>query len=419
MMGGGSIKSRIVLVVAILSLGANVIMFTAPASNRTQGTAGDGFADDIDLEKIDRTAQNKDEAGVATAGVLSPDDPSECNAAKITGVADFEQGRLEKLAKYLDKKDYQALSDDLMGMGLPASMVEMLVYSYLNADAAAGADHQYWRATSSKPSQSARQLLASNSAKRAQLVRIFGEQVKDDPALAGLFRPYQQNLAFLSSDKQVALQELQLSALTATAPQSPKALEQEIKNILGADDYNEYQLRESLTAKRLQQDLAAFDYSEQDYRAIYNIKHEYDGGPGAGGIMQVQSAAISGADFGLNGMQRSVNTAEEDAIRAYLGEERYREYSLSRQPDFRRMKDVADANGVDRNDYLTAYEVLQRARKQMNDVQQNASLNTDDRNQRINTVLSDTNVQLTSIVGENVAEEFVSQVLRGPVLYRN
>jgi hypothetical protein len=312
--------------------------------------------------------------------------------------------------------------NELVDTGFPESMIKRLVYSYINSqEAITESEDQeiYWQQVSANPGESAVALLQSNAAKRDRLLEIFGDEVKDDPAFYALFRPYQDKLGFLSSEKQLKLQELQLTSIAAGAPKTPAQTQREIEGILGADDYYEYQLRESPAAKRLQHQLAAFEYSEQDYRELFRIKYEMGAQRYGGAGQPIQSVSMSGADFGLNGLAQAANPAEEEAIRAYLGEERYREYSLSQQPDYRRLARVAEANGVNRNDSMTAYEVLSRARKQLNELHQNASLNTDDKTYQIDAVLNDTKVQLSSLVGNSAAQEFVAEVLQGPRLYKN
>ena len=408
---GESVKLRAVLLIAAASLVANIVMWNISVNREGPHTKKEISTRQYTTENTDSPKQqaNKSTVAESSSSALCTD----CNNAMST------QGNL--LLEHVDKKDYRALAADLAKLGLPDSMVKMLVYSYLSGAESAEQDKNdsYWQPISRNPADSTTELLQSNAQKREQLLLIFGEGIKDDPQFYSLFRPFQKTLGYLSSDKQVKLQELQLTAITNAKPQSPTELEHDIESTLGAEDYYEYQLRESPLAKQLQQELSAFKYSEQDYRELYRIKRESrqqlqdaEGSP-------IQSYQLSGADFGLNGIKQPENSAEEDAIRAYLGEERYREYTLAKQPDFRRMLSVTDANGVDRNNSMIAYEVLDRARTQMVKLHQNTGLNPDQKNYQVNQLLSDTNVELSTVVGESIAEQLVSEVLDGPKLYRN
>lgn len=314
-------------------------------------------------------------------------------------------------------KNYTGLSESLLELGLPEPMVKRLILSYLELDDEAADIHSndvYWRFSDGSAARSVAQTLESNAIKRQKLIDIFGEGVKDDPAFYALFRPYQKTLGFLSSEKQLKLQELQLEMIADPAKRNPSAYESSVELILGPADYREYRFRESMLAKTLLRELQAFEYNEQDYREIYKIKERFAGESAASG----QSALLSGADFNLNGLSKKENTAENEAIRAYLGEERYQEYLLSRNPAYRKTLSITRSHGIDKYTAMSVYGILNDTRLEVTSLYQNAGLSGDQINTQVNSHIADAGNAISDLVGDSVAEKLVSEVLKKPQLYR-
>ncbi|HEX7027208.1 MAG TPA: hypothetical protein VF268_08190 [Gammaproteobacteria bacterium] len=315
------------------------------------------------------------------------------------------------------EKNYSQLSESLLELGLPMSMVKRLILSYLDLDdelADTRSNDEYWRFSESGAAGSVAQTLESDAIKRQKLIDIFGESVKDDPAFYALFRPYQKTLGFLSSEKQLKLQELQLEMIANPAKRNPSAYESSVELILGPTDYREYRFRESMLAKTLLRELQAFEYSEQDYREIYKIKERFAGESAVSG----QSALLSGADFNLNGLSKKENPAENEAIRTYLGEERYQDYLLSKNPAFRTTLDITKSHGIDKSTAMSAYEILNDAKLELTGLYQNAGLSGDQINVQVNSLITDASHEISTLVGYSVAEKLVSEVLKKPRLYR-
>lgn len=315
------------------------------------------------------------------------------------------------------EKNYLKLSERLLELGLPKPMVKRLILSYLELDdglAAAHSNDEYWRFSGGGAAGSVALTLESDAIKRQKLIDIFGEGVKDDPAFYTLFRPYQKTLGFLSSEKQLKLQELQLEMIANPAKRNPSAYESSVELILGPTDYREYRFRESMLAKTLLRELRAFEYNEQDYREIYKIKEGFAGESAASG----QSALLSGADFNLNGLSKKENSAENEAIRAYLGEERYQEYLLSKNPAFRKTLSITRSNGIDKSTAMSVYEILNDTKLEVTSLYQDTGLSGEQINARVNSLITDASNTISGLVGYSVAEKLVSNVLEKPRLYR-
>ncbi|MDA9004123.1 hypothetical protein N9J26_01395 [bacterium] len=306
------------------------------------------------------------------------------------------------IQQLLKNKNYRGLSDHLARVGVPEQMVKAMVLAGIEADYQSNNAREpgvYWKPEVADPLIMSNDLLVQNADKRDQLLAIYGDSIKDDPEFYPLFRPLQQKLAFLSSEKQIQLQELQLMAVSNTGFGNTE-YDQLMQDILGAEDYHEYQLRESPTAKQLQNELAAFEYTEQDYRELYSIKQASS-----------QNSGLSGAYLSLNDTIGEARDPAEADIKNYFGEERYEQYQRSKQPDFRRTLSIADGQYVAREDAIAVYQIVQETRQTMNQYYQNPSAVDAQKTDQVNQALLDANKKITNIVGETIADKFVNGVL--------
>lgn len=393
-------------VVAVCSLAVNVIIW--PSSEKA-----------ISPRSVSESSVTQKTINKASGLNVQHLEDSALNV-KVAETGDQRGISKEIITWHAEQNDYTTLASELQRVGMPASLVKLVILSKLEFDEKLiqlEKNKDYWRSLQLDRYKSVTESLDSANHQRETLVRIFGEEIKDDPEFYALFRPFQGKLAFLTSDKQIKLQELQLQAVANAETQSPLELENSIKQLLGPEDYYEYQLRESPVAKALQQELAAFDYTERDYRELYRIKQESNTQHYDSNGYPIQSAELSGADFNLNGINKGEDSIEQQNIRVYLGEERYNEYALSKQPGFRATFEIASANGVEKHSTIEAFEILEDARSDLSSLYQDTSLNENERSNRISELLNNTKNQVSTIVGESTAQQIVSSVLQSPQLH--
>lgn len=107
-------------------------------------------------------------------------------------------------------------------------------------------------------------------------------------------------------------------------------LEQEkradVAKLLSADELLEVDLHSGPTAKRLRDQLVAFDPTEEEYRAIFQIQHAVDA--------QFADGRTANLTQEQRRQRRDLAAATGDQIKAVLSPERYAEYQLKTDPAF-------------------------------------------------------------------------------------
>ncbi|MBT3899754.1 MAG: hypothetical protein HOF32_13805, partial [Gammaproteobacteria bacterium] len=193
------------------------------------------------------------------------------------------------LPEIWESENYARLADLLRSQSYPEDLVRQIVLATISRDQLLSTQERdsspYWLET--KTDQSASDFMLDELAnKRLMLVSIFGADIIQDPLFETLFKPLNDSLSFLDSDKQVAVDETRKRASMSALQRSrggfitemrddrfreAEELEASLRAILTADEFTEYELRESRLAARMTETMATFDYSELEFRDIFTI----------------------------------------------------------------------------------------------------------------------------------------------------
>lgn len=170
---------------------------------------------------------------------------------------------------------------------------------------------------------------------------------------------YQERLGFLDPDKQMSVRMaiekanrdetilrekswLENDTLTGDEKQQLRAIEQEkdqqIAQVLSPDELEQYNLWFSPSAYRVRDAFLVLDPNEKDFLALYHIQKEFDDKWDG-----VDPSALP-ADQQIQFQQ--AQSSYNNAIRDYLGPERYEKFLQTREPDFHEMQDTLAQFGL-------------------------------------------------------------------------
>ncbi|XOV87432.1 MAG: hypothetical protein ACFHX7_21165 [Pseudomonadota bacterium] len=295
------------------------------------------------------------------------------------------------------------LVQELRAAGLPERLVRQMVLSALSLERPGPAesvlDTPYWRQPETSVIDSVNRRLNWQAEQRLMLVDLFGEAVVDDPLFAHLFRPLDNSLPFLTSDKQIALHELKArqdalnreairGGMTREAREDMMLRREEfdlsLSTLLSPTERFEYDLRESRAADALRRDLSLLDYSEQDFREIFAIRRE-------------TAESLVG--------ERRADTRDvmEQRTRDYLGESRFEEYQRSQDPAFRSLTQIGERYGKSDAVVIAMYDETRQAEAKMRAIFQDETISREDRRARTETVWNETLARIESVAGPDAA----------------
>ncbi len=374
-----------VLAIAFASLLANYILWNRYTAQQT-----------INSKLRPSTSFSREEA---VRGIVDLDGLSSVS------LGEDQFGNTQRLAELKGQKDYAHIALLLNELAIPEDMIQIYIYAQIEHDISIEKLNQngrFWKPVVVDPYQLAQNSIEKNNYKREQLRIIFGDEVENNIKFKKLFKPYNDRLGFLSSSQQISLQNLKLERMSDIKTGNISGLNQtseldSIKELLGEEDFIEYQLRESYTAKYLMQELDYFNYSEHEYRNLFSIRQQSE----------------------TEGRFRNENALTEDEkIRDYLGEERYQEYQRAKRPAYKKIRKIAKNNNISESNTLSAYQILSESLINITKLRQNTSLSVDERASQIELLISEAKNNVTEQVGTSIADTMVNQVLFSPQITR-
>ena len=313
-------------------------------------------------------------------GITQP--PTPAPPANFDQALENAANTAQVLELLTQQDSYATLAEQLRKRGLSEDLVRQMVLASINRDFLLNKligrlDTPYWKRPERDQYQSVMVNLEFEEDKRNLLLEIFGEEIMNDPLFEDLFKPLNENLAFLSSDRQIALDSLMRSNRAENSTNrnsrflrearddlraSSDQLQRSIEELLTADEYLEYQLRESAQANQLRRSMDGMDYGEQEFRDIFEIHNS--------------AAPDTERQPGRAGREAFLAARQEtnNRVRDYLGEQRYEEYARLQDPVFRSLQSVGERYETSDSAVLTLYQITNETNEEIREVTRNREL---------------------------------------------
>lgn len=163
--------------------------------------------------------------------------------------------------------------------------------------------------------------------------------------------------------------------------------EAELAQVLGPQDFQEYQLRNSWTAREMRENLGTFSPSEDEFKRIFELRKNYDDQFGF---------TRGGGDEAAREQRRLAQAQLDEQLRATLGEERFREYQLSQDDRYREIYEFTSNHNLPRQTAQTVYDIRQAVEEQRRQVLSNENLSQEER--------AATLAQMAELTGQTLAQ---------------
>ncbi len=145
----------------------------------------------------------------------------------------------------------------------------------------------------------------------------------------------------------------------------------ELAKIFTPDELFEYQLRTSDTVQNARwNELQGFEANEDEFRAIMKAK------------LLTESPDSGDPTLSKDERARQAMKANDDLM-SILGEDRYKEYNLNKNWEYRNLRNIVEKNGGDRKIAQQLYSLKDDVQKAITQVKSDRSLTTEQRNQKL------------------------------------
>jgi hypothetical protein len=350
-------------------------------------------------------------------------------AATAGGTNSFQWGSVES-------DDYREYIENLRAIGCPEETIRDIIIADVNKLYAgriaalypSAQDYKFWqtddRSNRTEQRDRERKRREVEEEKRALIKELLGVDYESEMAKwSGRPDDDAWRTGFLSPEKQQALQSLQekfremeRAAFNEMRENrgSPEARakmmalraqrEAEMAQLLGPQDYQEYQLRNSWTARNMRDSLGSFSPSEDEFRKIFEARKGFDDQFGF---------TREGGDEAAREQRRLAQQQLDESLRATLGEERYRQYQMAQDDRYREIYDFTVRANLPKETAQSIYDIRQTAEQQRQQILNNQNLSPDQRTATLAQIAEETRNTLKATMTPQAYEQYLRGDGRG------
>jgi hypothetical protein len=169
--------------------------------------------------------------------------------------------------------------------------------------------------------------------------------------------------------------------------------EAELAKLLGPEEFQEYQLRNSYTARNMRDNLSAFQPNESEFRQIFDLKKAFD---------DQFAFTRESSDETIREQRRLAQEQLNQQLLAKLGPERFQQYERSQDERYRDANDFVQRNNLPQETANVVYEVRIAAEQERERIRNDASLNEEARNSAYAALSQTTGQALGQALGAEV-----------------
>lgn len=183
--------------------------------------------------------------------------------------------------------------------------------------------------------------------------------------------------------------------------------------VLSPEELADYTMRSSPITNMIRTRLAAFDPSESEFRAIFQMQQTLNDKLS----INLSGGIISGVDYE---QRRQLQQDLEKNLQAALGAARYAEYSRSTSNEFQQLSKLAQRDNLPAETAIQAYDVRDRVAAESNRIFDDGGLSADQKRAALSALAQNTRTQLLAALGPTsgpayvkIADQWLGNVERG------
>jgi hypothetical protein len=173
--------------------------------------------------------------------------------------------------------------------------------------------------------------------------------------------------------------------------------EAEMAQILGPQDYQEYQLRNSPTAREMRDNLASFSPTADEFKKIFELRENLNSQFGFG----------RGGDEAAQEQRRIAQQQLEEQLRATLGEQRYQEYQLAQDDRYREIYDFTSRMNLPKETAQSVYDIQKTVEQQRQQVMNNQNMSAEERAATLAQIAQVTKEQLYQTLPQQAYDQYL------------
>jgi hypothetical protein len=174
--------------------------------------------------------------------------------------------------------------------------------------------------------------------------------------------------------------------------------EAELAQLLGPQDFQEYQLRNSGTAREMRDNLSSFSPSEDEFKKIFDLRKNFE---------DQFAFGRGGGDDAAREQRRAAEQQLDQQLQATLGEQRYAEYKLSQDDRYREIYDFTTRMNLPKETAQSVYDIRQAVEQQRQQVMNNQNMSPEQRTATLAQMAEETKVQLSQTLPQTAYDQYM------------
>jgi len=239
---------------------------------------------------------------------------------------------------------------------------------------------------------------------------LLGIDFVDNTATAEAFNPFSEMLSYLSQAKQQQVAELEATFVArqeklfenrGSGPPTPeeraklrqleREKEAEIAKALTPQEFENYQLRMSQTARALRNTLGDFDATEQEFRELYKARKPFD--------EQFGPFSNNDEDPAVFAQRTRARAEMERQLQQTLGPERFKQWDYESQYASSSLRGVAEQHSIPRENIYQAFDVRKETQRAAAEILANSGLNAADRQAALANIRNTAELEWRNLLG--------------------
>lgn len=175
-------------------------------------------------------------------------------------------------------------------------------------------------------------------------------------------------------------------------------MEKALREKLTPEEFREYQLRFSITANTLRQQIAGFDPSEEEFLKVFELRSAFD---------ETHSPFGMGNETEAEQRKRTEATeALNNSIRDALGPERYEDYRRAQDYGYQQIHQVARKAGLPTATANEVYAMKRTAEQQAAEIRANIELSREQRTAALQAIRAETETTMRQTLGDTAWDQY-------------
>lgn len=331
------------------------------------------------------------------------------------------------IANAVQSGDMASLRDGLRAGGVPEdvvrSVISMLLWKQHSArmqELTNGAmAKEWWKqedwSFSGRTKEQREEMRGLQKKAQAEIERLLGpdpEPEKSNPWLARQygFLPKEKRDALMKieQDYQELQSELQQDSGSFQMPEDREKMrflaeekKRDMASVLSPEELEAYEMRQSSTANNLRWQMTQMNATEEEYRAIYAIRREFD--EQYNQMDQFGQRSMSQDDWKK---RNEAEKAMREQIKAALGEDRYKAYAYAQNHEYQQLQGATKRFGLPEDTPMRVLGLRDQISVEGNRIADDKNLTPEQKGEALRKLAADGRQKLNAFLGAEVAEAY-------------